>query len=137
MTACGYLHCQRRRRITANAPVMNYNQYRRVRKLLNECCNYENGRCLLLEKICPQAISRTLLCNWFKETVLPLDKELSATLLHKQEAKQCLICGKSFIAGSNRAKYCEKCSVLERKRKEAARQRRRYQSTHLGKLKAL
>ena len=117
---------------------MNYKQYRRARKMLNECCNYENGRCIMLEMICPQAISRSLLCKWLKEAVLPLDKELSAILLHKQKAKQCLICGKSFIAGSNRAKYCFDCSVIERKRKEAARQRQRYQnSTHLEKLQAL
>ena len=116
---------------------MNYNQYRKVRKLLNECCNYENGRCLILETICAQSISRTLLCNWFNEAVLPVDKELLAELLHKQKAKQCTICGKSFIAGSNRAKYCLDCSVMERKRKEATRQRRRYQSTHLEKLQAL
>lgn len=116
---------------------MNYNQYRRARKLLNEYCNYKNDNCLMLETSDPQSVSRTLLCNWFKEAVLPLDKELSATLLHKQKAKQCTICGKSFIAGSNRAKYCVDCSVMERKRKETARQRKRYQSTHLDKLKAL
>ena len=91
----------------------------------------------MLETICAQSISRTLLCNWFKEAVLPLDKELSATLLHKHKAKQCIICGKSFIAGSNRAKYCFDCSVMERKRKEAARQRKRYQSTHLEKRQTL
>lgn len=112
-------------------PVMNYNQYRKARKLLNECCNYDKDRCLILETICAQSISRTLLCNWFKEAVLLLDKELSATVLHKQKAKQCIICGKPFISGSNRAKYCLDCSVIERKRKEAARQRKRYNSTHL------
>ncbi len=137
MTACGYLHCHRRRWVIANISVMNYNQYRKARKLLNECCNYDNGQCLMLETICAQSISRTLLCNWFKEAVLPLDKELSATLLHKHKAKQCIICGKSFIAGSNRAKYCFDCSVMERKRKEAARQRKRYQSTHLEKRQTL
>lgn len=117
---------------------MNYKQYRKVRKLLNECCNFDKGKCLMLETICAQSISRTLLCNWFKDAVLPLDKELSAVLLHKQKAKQCVICGKSFMPGSNRAKYCLDCSVMERKRKEAARQRQRYRnSTHLETLRAL
>ena len=122
---------------TQNTPIMNYNQYRKAGKLLNECCNYDKGRCLILETICTQAISRTLLCKWFKEAVLPLDKELSAVLLHKQKAKQCVICGKSFMPGSNRAKYCLDCSIIERKRKEAARQRKRYHSTHLETLKTL
>lgn len=116
---------------------MNYNQYRKARKLSNECCNFDNGRCLILETICIQAISRTLLCKWFKEAVLPLDKELLAELLHKQKAKQCVICGKSFLPASNRAKYCLNCSVMERMHKEAARQRKRYNSTHLETLKAL
>lgn len=69
---------------------------------------------------------------------MPLDKELSTILIYKSKAKQCVICSKSFIAGSNRAKYCIDCSFMERKRKEAARQRQRYHnSTHLEKPKAL
>lgn len=121
---------------------MNYNQYSKARKLLNECCNYDNSQCLLLDTVCPQAISYTLLCKWFKEAVLALNKELSAMLLHKQNSKLCVICGKKFLPNSNRAKYCSDCSTLERKRKEAARQRRRYatkrhNSTHLETLKAL
>lgn len=64
----------------------------------------------MLEIICAQAISRTLLCNWFKEAVLLLDKKLFVILLHKQKAKQCVICGKQFMLGSNRAKYfLEQC----------------------------
>jgi len=69
---------------------MNYSQYRKARKLLNECCNFDNSHCLLLDTVCPQAISYTLLCNWFKEAILPLDKELSEVLLHKLKAKQCI-----------------------------------------------
>jgi len=117
---------------------MNYSQYRKARKMLNECCNFDNGYCLLLDTICSQAISYILLCNWFKEAVLPIDKELETVLLHKPKAKQCVICGKTFISNSNRAKYCSNCSVLQRKRKEAARQRQRYyNSTHLEMPKAL
>jgi len=118
------------------APVMNYIQYRKMRKLLHECCNYENGHCLILGCICVQSISYTLLCNWFREAVLPQDRELVDSLLHKSELKSCVICGKRFLPGSNRAKFCPVCSALERRRKEAARQRRRYadmcgKSTHL------
>lgn len=91
----------------------------------------------MLEIICAQAISRTLLCNWFKDAVLPLDKKLSDTLLHKQKTKQCVICDKPFVSDSNRAKYCLDCSIMERKRKEATRQRNRYNSTHLETPKAL
>lgn len=39
-------------------PVMNYPQYRRMRKLVYECCNYDGGNCILLddgeECVCPE-----------------------------------------------------------------------------------
>ncbi|RKJ49772.1 hypothetical protein D7Y05_08745 [bacterium 1XD42-54] len=28
---------------------MNYPQYRRMRKLIHECCNYDGGNCILLD----------------------------------------------------------------------------------------
>jgi len=123
------------------APVMNYTQYRKMRKLLHECCNYENGQCLILGSTCAQSISYSLLCNWFREAVLPLDKELADSLLYKSALKSCVICGKKFLPGSNRANYCPVCSALERRLKEAARQRRRYaakqqDSTHLEVLES-
>lgn len=121
--------------MSVKAPVMNYAQYRKIRKLLQECCNLDNGRCLILDSVCAQSISYTLLCNWFREAVLPLDKELQVALLSKHNLKNCVICGKSFMPNSNRAKYCLICSVWERRRREATRQRRRYaekqHSTHL------
>jgi len=121
------------------APVMNYTQYRKIRKLLHECCNYENGQCLILGCTCAQSISYSPLCNWFREAVLPLDRELADSLLHNSVLKSCVICGNRFLPGSNRAKYCSVCSALERRRKEAARQRQRYavmrgKSTHLEML---
>lgn len=112
--------------MSLKTPVMNYMQYRKMRRLLQECCNLDNGRCLILDSVCVQSISYTLLCNWFREAVLPLDKELQIVLLSKDNLKNCVICGKSFLPNSNRAKYCPMCSVLERRRREAARQRWRY-----------
>lgn len=39
-------------------PVMNYPQYRRMRKLVHECCNYDGGNCIALddgeECVCPE-----------------------------------------------------------------------------------
>ncbi len=31
-------------------PVVNYGQYRRARKLVHECCNYDNGQCIALTR---------------------------------------------------------------------------------------
>lgn len=30
-------------------PVMSYQRYRRARKLVHECCNYDNGNCIALD----------------------------------------------------------------------------------------
>ena len=121
--------------MNAKTSVMNYAQYRKMRKLLHECCNLDNGRCLILDNVCAQSISYTLLCNWFREAVLPLDKELQVALLSKHNLKNCVICGKSFMPNPNRAKYCPLCSVLERRPTAPPRQRQRYasiqHSTHL------
>ena len=70
---------------------MNYLQYRRMRKLVHECCNYDNGNCILLddeeECVCVQSISYSLLCKWFRCAVLPLDKPLETALLFREELK--------------------------------------------------
>lgn len=40
-----------------------------------ECCNYEDGNCMLLDDgdahTCPQAISFSVCCKWFRWSVLP------------------------------------------------------------------
>ena len=58
-------------------------QSRKVNALVKKsCCNYDNGNCLLLDDgetcVCPQLISYSLLCKWFRAAVLPDDKELQA-----------------------------------------------------------
>ena len=95
-------------------PVMDYHQYRRARRLVHECCNYDCGNCIALddgeECVCVQSISCSLLCRWFKAAVLPLDKELETALFHRLDAKKCAVCGALFTPGSNRAKYCPECA---------------------------
>ena len=114
-------------------PQMDYQQYRTARRLVHQCCNYDDGNCLVLECVCVQSISYSLLCRWFRAAVLPLDTGLCAALLYHDQMKPCIICGGSFVPKSNRAKYCPDCAVAARRRKEAERQRKRYyDSTHLG-----
>ena len=114
-------------------PHMTYQQYRTARRLVHQCCNYDDGNCLVLECVCVQSISYSLICKWFRAAVLPLDTGLCATLLYRDQMKLCVICGSSFVPKSNRAKYCPDCAVAARRRKEAERQRKRYyDSTHLG-----
>lgn len=117
-------------------PRMNYPQYRKARKLVRECCNYDCGNCLLLEDgeecVCVQSISYSLLCRWFRAAVLPLDTALCAEL-ERDGMKRCCECGAAYTPKSNRAKYCPACAKRQRRRKEAERQRKKYLlSTHLG-----
>ena len=70
-----------------NLPRMDYRQHRRARRLVHECCNYDEGNCLLLDDgepcVCVQSISLSLMCAGSVSAVLPLDGELSAALLYR------------------------------------------------------
>ena len=51
-------------------------QSRKVNALVRRtCCNYDNGNCILLddgdECVCPQLISYSLLCKWFRLRCFP------------------------------------------------------------------
>ena len=66
-------------------------QSRKVNALVRRtCCNCDNGNCILLDDgdycVCPQLISYSLLCKWFRIAVLPADKELYAELYHTEGA---------------------------------------------------
>ena len=79
-----------------------------VRKL---CCNYVDGSCLLLddgeEHACVQCISRYgIYCNYFKNAVLPADREL-------------------FAEKAKNQRYCPDCATVQKRKKAAERQRRK------------
>ena len=83
--------------IKEKIPIMTYSLYRRARKLVHQCCNYDGGNCLALddgeECVCVQSISYSLLCRWFRAAVLPLDEPLATALLYRKEQKRCAVCG--------------------------------------------
>ncbi len=114
--------------MTADIPRLNYQQYRTVKRLVHLCCNYDGGNCLALDDggpcVCPQSISYSLICRWFRAAVLPLDNDLFVALLHKGRIKNCSKCGKPFVPRSNRGKYCPDCADQERRRKTRDRVRR-------------
>ena len=69
-------------------------QSRKVNALVKrECCNCVDGKCLLLddgdECVCPQLISYSLLCKWFRVAVLPADKLLYAELMNTEDKRRC------------------------------------------------
>ena len=73
----------------SDIPRLTYHQYRTVQRLVHNCCNYDGGNCLLLDNgeecICPQSISRSRICKWFRAAVLPADEKLCAALLHRED----------------------------------------------------
>ena len=112
-------------------------QSRKVNTLVKkECCNCDGGHCLLLddgdECVCPQLISCSLLCKWFRAAVLPADKDLYAELYASEDRRRCEICNTPFASSSNSVKYCPNCrkriqriQAAERKRKQRSQTRDR------------
>ena len=87
--------------MTDNIIRLDYQQYRTVRRLVHECCNYQDGNCLLLDNgeecVCPQSISYSLVCKWFRAAVLPLDESVGLMLLSVSGAGLgCFLCGKAI-----------------------------------------
>ena len=95
-------------------PKLTPEQYRKVRKLTNRCCNKDRGNCLLLDRgeyvSCIQAHSLSVNCKYFQAAVLPSDSELEAELLPSTSDKRCTVCGARFRSKSSRAKYCRSCA---------------------------
>lgn len=115
-------------------PVMAYQQFRKMRRMVHSCCNYDGGNCLALDDgegcVCVQSISYSLLCKWFRTAVLPMDRELEAALYHRLAAKRCSVCGSLFFPGSNRAKYCPDCAAVMKRIQAAKRKRKQRGKCH-------
>ncbi len=120
-------------------PHMTYQQYRTARRLVHSCCNYDCGNCLLLddgeECVCPQSITYSLICKWFRAAVLPLDASLCAALLHRADKKKCVLCGGVYVPKSNRAKYCPACAIRMKRVKATERKRKQRLNCHALGLK--
>ena len=97
-----------------------------MRGLTKRCCNFSDGDCLLLDGVCPQYISRSLLCRWFRRAVLPQQPKLEQAILSPEKLRRCEVCGKSILAHSGRTKYCPSCAkeVHRQQKAKSARKRR-------------
>ena len=74
---------------------------------------------------CPQTISYSVCCKWFRWAVLPQDKALEAEIFRSASVKRCAECGAAFVPRSNRAKYCEACAAKVHRRQKNASDRKR------------
>lgn len=84
-------------------------QYRAVKKMTRAACaNNDCGNCLLLDDgetcVCVQSISYSLLCRYFREAVLPADRQLCEQITRSGETdlKRCAVCGSTFAAATGR-----------------------------------
>ena len=65
---------------------------------------------LLLDGVCPQFISRSLICRWFRRAVLPQQPKLEQAILSPKKLHRCTVCGTGILARSGRRKYCPACA---------------------------
>ncbi|EQK59756.1 cysteine-rich VLP domain-containing protein [Clostridioides difficile] len=94
-----------------------------------ECCCCEDGNCIALDDgdtcTCPQTISFSVCCKWFRWAVLPLDGTLEAEIFRDKDLKRCAVCGGVFVPKSNRAKYCPGCAARVHRRQKTESERKR------------
>ena len=114
---------------------LNPAQRRKVCVLVRRlCANCDGGECVLLDQgeavTCPQLLTCSLCCTYFKATVLPWDRLLFAELFSSQEKKRCALCGQPFLPASNRAAYCPSCGEKRKRQKAAERKRRQRRRCH-------
>lgn len=107
---------------------MTTKQVREVKMLVkSECANYWDGGCVLLDSECPQLTCETALCNYFKDSVLPLNPELEHELLGGGYYLTCPRCERKFFTKKPNTKYCKLCAKFsaQEKRKEYMRRTRK------------
>ena len=107
-------------------------QQRDARKIIRGLCsNCVNGNCIRLDQgeevSCPQMFSASVCCRFFRNVLL---KDLEAGALEAEifalgTRKRCAVCGKTFCAKGNRAKYCAACKVGAQRQQQAEYARRR------------
>ena len=97
-----------------------------------ECCHCDDGNCIALDDgdtcTCPQTISFSVCCKWFRWAVLPLNGTLEAEIFRDKDLKRCAVCGGVFVPTSNRGKYCPDCAAVVHRRQKAESERKRRSS---------
>ena len=114
-------------------PRMAPAQHRRANALIRwECCNYADGDCIALDDgnacACPQTVSFSVCCKWFRWSVLPQIGTLEAEIFRDKDLKRCAVCGRVFVPKSNRAKYCPDCAARVHRRQKTESERKRRSS---------
>jgi len=116
------------RKSDGSLPRMTPRQRQAAVKLIsNICSNYDNGNCAPFDDVCPQSITYSINCKFFRWVLLN-DKDglkLKAELFRDDSMKKCSVCGRIFQSKSNNAKYCGDCSVGVQRKQKASHARKR------------
>lgn len=101
---------------------------RSIKKLVTRlCANYDSEYgCLPLDCDCPMfgiCYTNSAMCRYFRETVLPNDPELQASL-ESQPIRTCQYCGQKFPADGKRVYCSQQCAESARRQQNAARVRK-------------
>ena len=115
--------------MTKNIRELTEKERRGIRKLVTDrCANYhEDYGCLPLDCECVMfgnAFCGNAMCRYFRESVLPNDPELSASL-QNLAAKRCKHCGKPFPA-KGRTMYCSDRCRNEAQKKQTAKRAQKH-----------
>jgi len=127
-----YVQRTEKRLLNEEIPFMNEDQFRRSKKLVRSlCANLDYGNCLLLDNqfgtcVCPQLISYSLICKYFRTAVLPADWELYVEIMETDTQMRCGDCSQPLTPGSKNTLYCEPCANkrTRRNKREWARKNR-------------
>lgn len=117
---------------------MTTDQSRKANLLIKQACaNYDAAlnNCIALDDGtafgCPQMLTHSLLCKYFKNAVLPTEPGLEVQIRKTREVAKCSKCGAPIAKTSNRRKYCDDCAkAVHRKQQAQYAKRRRIESTN-------
>ena len=116
------------RKADGSLPRMTPRQRQSAVKLISGICsNYDNGNCVLFDDVCPQSITYSVNCKFFRWVLLE-DKDglkLKSELFRDDSMKKCSVCGKVYQSKSNNAKYCGDCSKTMFRKQKASHARKR------------
>ena len=107
-------------------PRMTEAQLRRARRLiLSLCANCDHGSCLLLDDgydpcTCPQMLTCSVLCRYFRTAVLPGNRELYGEIMGMDHRRRCPECGQPFRPRSHNTRYCPDCAARRTQRHKRA-----------------
>lgn len=92
-------------------------QMKIIRKLVKEeCANYIQGECIILNGKCPQLSDKCNLCSYFKKSVLPLDEYLYSEVTREGFNKRCENCNVLFTSNAKNTRFCSKCAKEQTKK---------------------